>query len=161
MAEAPIVRNVLTNLLVWLPSALTLVLYGARMLGRAGLPAAARRALIALYVAATLAPLSMNFAGSDTARWAAMSTLTCFSCFLAIRLTFAPRAAALAGGATGMRVESPWLLLLTALAVVLGLCTMFEGYLFDATVVHWFPFDTHVNSLIDLVRGHFTFIPGA
>ena len=48
---------------------------------------------------------------------------------------------------------------LVRLAIVLGLGTSYERFLFDGYVVHWFPFDGQWNAAVELVRGHFSFIP--
>jgi hypothetical protein len=57
-------------------------------------------------------------------------------------------------------VESPLTLTLAAVAIVLGLCSSnYTNFLFDGHRVQGYPFEEPVKSFIDLVKGHFTFMP--
>jgi hypothetical protein len=138
------------------PAIAFLIFYGARLIGRLGLSKIARTVVTAAFVAATLAPISLNFMGWDTTRWNAISLMACFYCIATVRLFFSSKVPA----EPNLRVESPLVLTLAAVAIVLGLCSSnYDRFLFDGYSVQWFPFQGQVNSLIEIFKGHFTFLP--
>jgi hypothetical protein len=57
-------------------------------------------------------------------------------------------------------VESPLTLTLAAVAIVLGLCSSnYRNFLFDNYSVQGYSFEEPVKSFVELVKGHFTFLP--
>jgi hypothetical protein len=47
------------------------------------------------------------------------------------------------------------------MAIVLGLCSSnYTNFLFDNYSVQGYPFEGPVKSFVELVKGHFTFLPG-
>jgi hypothetical protein len=91
--------------------------------------------------------------GWDTTRWNAISLMACFYCLAVVKLYFPPQI-------PDLRVESPTVLTLAAIAIVLGLCSSsYDRFLFDGYSVQWFPFQGQVNSVIEVLKGHFTFLP--
>jgi len=138
------------------PAIAFLVFYGVRLIGRLGLSKVPRTIMTASFVAAALAPVSLNFIGWDSTRWNAISLMACFCCIATVKLYFSSKVPAEAN----LRVESPFVLTLAAVAIVLGLCSSsYDRFLFDGYSVQWFPFQGQVNSLIELFKGHFTFLP--
>jgi hypothetical protein len=142
------------SMLSALPAMAFLLFYGIRMIGRLGLPKRVRLTLTAAFVAATLAPVSLNFMGWDTTRWNAISLMASFYCIATVKLYFSAKV-------PDLRVDSPTVLTLAAVAIVLGLCSSnYDRFLFDGYSVQWFPFQGQVNSVIEVLKGHFTFLPG-
>jgi hypothetical protein len=138
------------------PAIAFLIFYGVRLIGCLGLSKIGRTIVTAAFVAATLAPVSLNFMGWDTTRWNAISLMACFYCIATVRLYFSPRIPC----ESNLRVESPLVLTLAAVAIVLGLCSSnYDRFLFDGYSVQWFPFQGQVNSIIEIIKGHFTFLP--
>jgi hypothetical protein len=138
------------------PAIAFLIFYGVRLIGRLGLSKIARTILTTAFVVAALAPVSLNFLGWDTTRWNAISLMACFYCIATVRLYFASQLE----GESNLRVDSPLVLTLAAAAIVLGLCSSnYDRFLFDGYTTQWFPFQGQVNSLIELFKGHFTFVP--
>lgn len=115
------------------PALAFLLFYGIRVMARVSAPRPARIALMAAFVGATVAPLFLNFIGWDNSRWNAISVIDAFCCLGIARLFFGIEVAA-DGEA------SPLILTLGAGAIVLGLCTSFNNFLFDGYAVRWFPF---------------------
>lgn len=151
-------RYLRTGLVVTFPTVAFLVYYGVRLIRRLALPVVTRWTLIATFVAATLGPLSLNLVGWDSARWNSIVVIAGFCCVACLRLFFPPAA----DRPTERRVPGPLVVTLAAAAVVLGLCsTNYFGFLFDGYQVQWFPFDVQLDSLFELIRGHFTFMPHA
>jgi hypothetical protein len=150
------------------PGIAFLIYYGVRLIGRLGLRPLGRAALtVALFVAA-LAPLLMNLLGWDAARWNAICLIDAFLCVAALRLFFASASTSTSSSASpphaadpaALRVDGPLTRVLAAAAIVAGLCgTNYLNFLFDGYVVQWFPFEHQLDSLIELFRGGFTFIP--
>jgi hypothetical protein len=151
----------LTGLVVVLPGLAFLGYYGVRLLGRLGLTGRHRLILTATFLAATLAPLLLNFIGWDSARWNAIAFMACFFCLASIRLFFLSNMAGPAADAkvNRQRIDDPLTMTLAAVAIVTGLCSNYAGFLFDGVVVQWFPFDGQLDSAIDLIKGGFNFIP--
>jgi hypothetical protein len=138
------------------PAMAFLIFYGIRLIGRLGLSKAARAILTSAFVVATLAPVSLNFLGWDTTRWNAASLMACFYCIATVKLYFSSESPAEAD----LRVDSPLVLTLAAVAMVLGLVSSnYDRFLFDGYATQWFPFQGQVDSLIELFKGHFTFVP--
>jgi hypothetical protein len=138
------------------PAIAFLIFYGVRIIGRLGLSKIARTIVTTALVAAALAPVSLNFMGWDTTRWNAISLMACFYCIATVKLYFSSTVPA----EPNLRVESPLVLTLAAVAIVLGLCSSnYDRFLFDGYTTQWFPFQGQVNSLIELFKGHFTFMP--
>jgi hypothetical protein len=164
-------RYLITGLVVAFPSIAFLTSYGVRLLRRLALGAATRRTLTAALLVAALAPLTLNFVGWDSARWSAISLVDSLLCVAVLRLFFPSSmsspvsssvSAARAGSPTRSPLDSPLSLTLAAATVVLGLCSSnYTGFLFDGYLVKWFPFDTQLDSLLELLKGHFSFIPSA
>jgi hypothetical protein len=141
------------SMLSALPAMAFLLFYGIRLIGRLGLSTIARITVTVAFVVATLAPVSLNFMGWDTTRWNAISLMACFYCLAVVKLYFPPQI-------PDLRVESPTVLTLAAIAIVLGLCSSsYDRFLFDGYSVQWFPFQGQVNSVIEVLKGHFTFLP--
>ena len=153
-------RNYLiTSLAVSLPGLAFLGSYGFRLLRRLDLDKRARRLLTIIFLAATVSPLLLNFIGWDSARWNAIAFLACFFCLACIRLFFlAPHTASDTDGQRH-RIEDTPTLTFAAVSIVTGLCTSYQGFLFDGHVVQWFPFIGQFESAIDLVKGGFKVIP--
>ena len=144
------------SLISGFPAIAFLVFYGARLIGRLGLSKMARAILTTSFVAAALAPISLNFLGWDTTRWNAISLMACFYCIATVKLYFSSEIPVEAD----LRVESPLVLTLAAVAMVLGLVSSnYDRFLFDGYTTQWFPFQGQVDSLIELFKGHFTFVP--
>lgn len=152
------------------PAIAFLIFYGVRLIGRLGLSKIARTIVTTAFVAAALAPVSLNFMGWDTTRWNAISLMACFYCIATVKLYFSStvpaepsppgRRGAIWETGSDLRVESPLVLTLAAVAIVLGLCSSnYDRFLFDGYTTQWFPFQGQVNSLIELFKGHFTFMP--
>jgi hypothetical protein len=150
-------RYLITGLVVSFPGLAVLSTYALRLIARLALPRAIRALLTTLFLVATLCPLALNLVGWDSARWNAICFAAAFSCIAALRLFFcAP------GGAVGVqrpRLDDRWMLVLAAGAIVFALASNYYGFLFDGYVVQWFPFDSQLQSLVELFRGGFTFVP--
>jgi len=148
----------LKGIVASLPGLIALSAYGLRLVSRLALPVLGRLLLGALVLGATYAPLLLNFVGWDSARWNAICFVAAFNCIAALRLFFC-RPSATGGDVRRYRIDDAWMITLAAAGVVCGLTTSYSGYLFDGYVVQWFPFDTQGRSLLELVRGKFTFLP--
>lgn len=115
------------------------------------------RLLLALAIGATLAPLSLILVGWDMARWHAISVTTGFACVLVLRLSFRP---APERADESPRVDGPLAVTLGAVALILGLASGYDGFLFDDRVVQWFPFEDQLGAFLRLLaRGGFRFVP--
>ncbi len=158
-------RYLMNGIAVSLPGLAALLGYGLRLVARLPLPRLERLLLGALLVAATLLPQLLNFVGWDSARWNTISFVAAFGCIAALRLFFVGPATARALGAPldvrRYRIDDSWAMTLAALGILCGLTADYSRFLFDGYVVHWFPFETQWRSLLELLNGHFTFIPGA
>ena len=150
-------RYLLDGILASLPGLVALVTYGIRLIARLPLPSLPRLLLGALFLAATLAPQLLNFVGWDSARWNTISFVAAFCSIAALRLLFRPGPA----DPRRYRIEDPWAITLAAVGIVCGLTADYNRFLFDGYVVRWFPFDTQWRSLLELLHGNFTFLPGA
>jgi hypothetical protein len=138
------------------PAIAFVIFYGMRLIGRLDLSKLTRVIVAACFIAATLAPVGLNLIGWDSARWNAISLVACFCCVAILRLYFSSNVCA----EPSLRVESPLTLTLAAVAIVLGLCSSnYTNFLFDGHRVQGYPFEEPVKSFIDLVKGHFTFMP--
>jgi len=145
----------INSLIVVSPGLIFLFAYGVLLIRRLPVTRVERLILSAVFLGATFGPLSLNFVGWDAARWNAICLLASLLCIASLRLFFVgPRA-----DGADLAIKSPWLVVAAALAIVLGLGTSYERFLFDGYVVHWFPFDGQWNAAVELVRGHFSFIP--
>ncbi|HEY5281330.1 MAG TPA: hypothetical protein VIM14_00940 [Polyangia bacterium] len=149
----------ITTLLVSLPGLAFLGSYGVRLLRRLGITKRARLILTIIFLTATLSPLLLNFIGWDSARWCAIAFMACFYCLASIRLFFVAPATAGASPEAGHRIDDRLTLTFAALAIVTGLCTSYQGYLFDGYTVQWFPFIRQFDSAFDLVKSGFNTIP--
>jgi hypothetical protein len=151
----------ITGLVVSFPGLAFLGTYGVRLLGRLGLTGRTRLVLTATFLAATLAPLLLNFIGWDAARWNTIAFMACFFCLASVRLFFTSSTAgtAAAAEANRLRVDDRLTLTLAAVAIVTGLCTNYFGFLFDEYVVQWFPFSGQFDSAIKVIRSGFNFLP--
>jgi len=145
--------DVLRPALLFLPGFAFLVYYGLHSIGRLGLTPGARRVLRAAFLAATVAPLSLNLVGWDHARWNSVAVVATMLCVAAAKLLPASPEAA----SQRRALRSPLVLTLGAAAVVLGLSA--DNVLYDGYTVPLFPFERHVDSLLDLARGGFRFVP--
>ena len=116
------------------PSLAFLLFYGLRVLMRVRTTPAARASMMTTFVAATVAPLFLNFVGWDNARWNAIAVIDGFGCIGAMRLFFGAEVAA------GAPDSSRLTLALGTAAIALGLCTSYNNFLFDGYTVRWFPF---------------------
>ena len=154
-------QRYLTNgLFASLPGLIALSVYGVRLVVRLDLPRLARLVLGALLLVATFAPLLLNFVGWDSARWNAICFVAALSGIATLRLFFcAPGAKG--SDARRYRIDDPWMITLAAAGIVCGLTSNYSAFLFDGYVVRWFPFDTQWRSLLELLHGNFTFLPGA
>jgi hypothetical protein len=150
-------QYLISGLVVAFPAVAFLAYYGVRLIGRLALPARSRRLLGAVLLGATLAPLSLNLVGWDSARWNAICLLASFGCVICLRLFFVPPVAETTGdgGATAgrLRLDGPLTLSLAGIAVVLGLCSSYPGFLFDGYTVEWFPFGAKLDAALDLLTG--------
>ncbi|HET6149565.1 MAG TPA: hypothetical protein VFH68_18655 [Polyangia bacterium] len=161
-------RYLINGWLASIPGLVVMSVYALRLVGRLAQPRLARVTLSALFLIATFSPQLLNFVGWDAARWNAICYVAAFNCIAALRLFFvAPplRGHAAAPGAghdpRRYRVDGPWMLTLAGAAIAIGLTANYPGFLFDGYVVQWFPFDGQLRSLQELIRNHFTFVPGA
>jgi hypothetical protein len=155
-------RYLVNGILASLPGLIALGVYGVRLAARLPLGRLPRLVLGALLLGATLAPLLLNFVGWDSARWNAICFVAAFSGIATLRLFFcAPATGGAAGDVRRYRVDDPWMLTLAAAGIVCGLTSDYRAFLFDGYVVRWFPFDTQWRSLLELLHGNFTFLPGA
>jgi hypothetical protein len=153
-------RNYLiTTLAVSLPGLAFLGSYGVRLLRRLGITKRARQILTISFLTAAVSPLLLNFIGWDSARWCAIAFMACFFCLASIRLFFVVPATTSDAAQTGHRIDDRLTLTFAALAIVTGLCTSYQGYLFDGYAVQWFPFIGQFDSAIDLVKSGFKTIP--
>jgi hypothetical protein len=141
-----------TGLVVALPGLAFLIYYGVRLTGRLALGRGARLALATAFVGATLAPLSLNFVGWDSARWNAICFFDGFCGVATLRLFFP-------GAGAERRLGDSLTLSLGAVAVVCGLCSNYVDFLFDGYLVQWYPFIGQLDGALELLRGHFRFIP--
>jgi hypothetical protein len=138
------------------PAIAFVIFYGMRLIGRLDLSKLTRTILAISFIAATLAPVGLNLIGWDSARWNAISLVACFCCVAILRLYFSSNDCA----EPSLRVESPLTLTLAAVAIVLGLCSSnYTNFLFDGYRVQGYPFEEPVRSFVELVKGHFTFMP--
>jgi hypothetical protein len=151
----------ITSLVVALPGLAFLAFYGLRLLRQFVIARRARLVLTSTFLVATVSPLLLNFIGWDSARWNAIAFMACFFCLAGIRLFFIPPTTTTTTDAETMqrREADPLTLTLAAVAIVAGLCSSYQGFLFDNYQVQWFPFDGQLNSAIDLVKGGFNTIP--
>ncbi len=155
-------RYLVNGLLASAPGLVALAVYGVRLVARLPFARWLRLLLGALLLGATFAPLLLNFVGWDAARWNAICFFAAFSSIAALRLFFcAPAAGAVIEDVRRSRIDDPWMITLAAAGIVCGLTSNYNGFLFDGYVVRWFPFDTQWRSLLDLLHGKFTFLPGA
>jgi hypothetical protein len=145
----------ITGLVAAFPGLAFFGYYGVRLIGRVDLGRAGRAILIAAFVGAMLAPLALNFVGWDAPRWNAISLIDAFLCVAALRLFFTARMP----DGRRYRLDDPLTLSLAALAIVAGLCTNYLNFLFDGYAIQWFPFDGLLDGAVELLKGHFTFIP--
>jgi len=129
--------------------------YAIRLIDRIGLTYRERTIVIASFIVAMLAPLSLNFVGWDSARWNAICVFNAFSCVIALKLFFTARAAE----PSAQGINGPGGLTLSAVAVVLGLVSNYDLFLFEGRVVQWFPFDEQVKAFVSLVGHGFQVIP--
>jgi hypothetical protein len=146
------------------PTMLFLIYYGARLIARLDLGRAARAVMTAGLVVATLAPLLLNFLGWDSARWNAIAIFDGFLCVSALRLFFAPAPAPASASASpaALRIDGPLTLVLASFVILTGLTgTTYDYFLFDGYTVQWYPFEHRWDGLLELLRGHFNFIPRA
>jgi hypothetical protein len=138
------------------PAIAFVIFYGMRLIGRLGLSKVTRTMVTACFIAATIAPVCLNLIAWDSARWNAISLVACFCCVATLRLYFSSNVCA----EPSLRVQSPLTLTLAAVAIVLGLCSSnYSHFLFDGYSVQGYPFEGPVKSLIELFKGHFTFLP--
>jgi hypothetical protein len=152
-------KYLITTLAVSLPGLTFLGSYGVRLLRRLGITKRARLILTIIFLTATVSPLLLNFIGWDSARWCAIAFMACFLCLASIRLFFLAPATTRDAAETGHRIDDRLTLTFAALAIVTGLCTSYQGYLFDGYTVQWFPFIRQFDSAIDLVKSGFNTIP--
>jgi len=175
------VRYLVVGILASLPGLVAILAYGVQVIASLSLPLVHRLLLGALLVGAGLAPLLLNFVGWDSARWNAICFVAAFNSIATVRLFFCAPASASAIGAPAsasaigapasaqpgsggdvrrFRIDNPWMLVLAAAGIVCGLAADYNRFLFDGYVVRWFPFDMQWRSLLELLHGNFTFIPG-
>jgi hypothetical protein len=122
------------------PSLAFLLFYGIRVMRRVD-TSAFRVGISGAFVAATLAPLFLNFVGWDNGRWNAISVIDGFCCIGIARLVFGAEVANVGVRKVGVGTEGARLTwTLGAMAISLGLCTNYANFLFDGFVVRWFPF---------------------
>jgi hypothetical protein len=131
--------------------------YGLRLIHRLGLTERERPIVVAGFVAATLAPLSLNFLGWDSARWNAICFFNAFFAIMTLKLFFTARAPE----PVAHRINEPFWLTVSAVAVVFGLTTSYDLFLFDGYLVQWFPFDQRLKAFIWMIKDGFQTIPGA
>jgi hypothetical protein len=155
-------RYLVNGILASLPGLIALSAYGLRLIVRLPLPRLQRLLLGALLVAAILLPQLLNFVGWDSARWNTTTFFAAFGCIATLRLFFVGPAARALGTPLDVRryrIDDGWAITLGAAGIVCGLTADYGRFLFDGYVVRWFPFDTQWRSLLELLHGHFTFIP--
>lgn len=145
----------LRGFVVIVPGYAFLIYYGLSLLGRLDLSRITRLIIKGAFLAASLSPLILNLVSIDSARWSALSVVTCFCCVASIRLFFPPRP--LSHTEPGFRVISPLTLTLAAAAILLGLVS--NQPLFDGYKVQLFPFGGHLRFVIELFQGHFSYLP--
>jgi hypothetical protein len=157
-------RYLVNGIAASLPGLVALLAYGLRLVARLPLPRLERLLLGALFLAAMLVPQLLNFVGWDSARWNTISFVAAFGCIATLRLFFVGPAAARALGTPAdvrrYRIDDAWAITLAAVGILCGLTADYNRFLFDGYVVRWFPFDTQWRSLLELLHGHFSFVPG-
>ena len=147
-------RVLLHGALATAPGLAYLIAYGIRLIGGTHWTRG-RVGLAVAFVGATLSPVLMNFVGWDHQRWNALATFSCFVCVCVLKQT-TPVMGTPEKNASEI---SPWLLCLAAAAMVIGLCSEYQYFLFDGYKVHWFPFDDRGSELLDLFTRSPRFIP--
>lgn len=142
----------ITTLVTYFPALAFLAYYGLRLLRRLPLAKKGKVLLGVVFLTAALAPLLLNFIGWDSARWSTVSLMATFFCLASMRLFLVVPSATSAGLAPGHRIDDKLTLTLAAVAIIAGLCTAYQGYLYDGFVVQWFPFRSQWETAIEVIR---------
>jgi hypothetical protein len=129
------------------PGFVWLLYYGVRSVVRLPVRRLVRGGLLALFLAASISPLLLNFVGWDWNRWNGLALLGCFGALVALRLYFpgTERSPATRLWAFGVSV------------VCIGLASTTP--LFDEMETQFFPFDAHRTFLKELIEKDFTYRP--
>jgi hypothetical protein len=141
------VRDAWVAFLSFLPGFLWLISYGAFSVLSSRLRYPFRASLLVLYLAASLAPLLMNFVGWDWSRWNGIAFMACFLSTLAIKLNFP----------LSIRRPPPWVSTLGAICVCVGLASAMR--LFDGVQTQFFPFDGQWYFFRELLENDFAYHP--